>query len=123
MAPDLSRLLRQITFALMALAALATEVAAEETRSVERSLGLAAIWVGLAIAISFFVQIPNDNRRVPSRTVLFVLLVLAAAPFLIEKMLRSWFATGYPLEVQMVFALRNMGLGLAAFGCWSLCQR
>jgi hypothetical protein len=51
------------------------------------------------------------------------LLLLTAAPFFIEPLRRRWTGDGYPLELQMVFGLRNLGLGLAACAVWPLCLR
>ena len=123
MAHDFSRLVRRATFGLLVLAAAATEIAAVETRPVLSSLGLAAVWVGLAAILGLFARPPKDERRVPPRYVLLLLLLLGAAPFIVEPLRRQWTCDGYPVELQMVFALRNLGLGLAAFAVWPLCLR
>jgi protein-glutamine gamma-glutamyltransferase len=123
MAPELSRFIRQVTFALLALAATATEIAAVDTRSVWTRLGLATVWVGLAAGLGWLIRAPRDGRRVPPRWVLLLLLVLAAAPFFLEPLRRRWTGDGYPLELRLVFALRNLGLGLAACASWLLCLR
>jgi protein-glutamine gamma-glutamyltransferase len=123
MAPELSRLIRRVTFALLVLASAATEVAARDGRSVGTSLGLAAVWVGLAVGLGCAVPAPKDGSRVPPRFVLLILVGLLAAPFLVEPLRREWLGEGYPLELQMIFALRNLGLGLAACAAWVLCLR
>lgn len=123
MAPEMSGLVRRLTFGLLVLAAAATEVAAVDTRPVPASLGLAAVWVGIAALCGWLVPAPADSRRVPPWSVFFVLLLLAVAPFLVEPLLRWWTSEGNPLELQMVYALRNLGLGLAAFAVWPLCLR
>src|SRR5207302_7491141 len=86
MAPEPPRLVRRATFAMLALAAAATEVAAAETRPVPASLGLAALWVGLAAGLGRLVPAPRDARAAPPRLVLVLLLALAAAPFLAEPL-------------------------------------
>jgi transglutaminase-like putative cysteine protease len=123
MVPEMSRVIRRATFALLVLASAATEVAAADARPVWQSLGLAAVWVALAAALGRLVPAPKDPSRVPPRFVLFLLLGLAAAPFVVEPLRRDWTGEGYPLELQMVFALRNVGLGLAACSAWVLCLR
>jgi hypothetical protein len=123
MAPELSRLVRQFTFALLLLAAAAAEVAAEDARSVPASVGTAVVWVGLAALLARLVPVPTEGRRSPPRLVFLILLALTAAPFFVEPLRREWAGEGYPLELQMVFALRNLGLGLAACAGWLLCLR
>jgi protein-glutamine gamma-glutamyltransferase len=123
MAPELTRLVRRFTFALLVLAAAATEVAAVDSRSVLTSTAMAVFWVGLAALMGWLVPLPPDGRRTPPRFVFVILLALAAAPFAVEPLRRGWTGEGYPLELQMVFALRNLGLGLAAFSVWLLCLR
>jgi len=113
MAPELSRLVRRVTFALLALSAAAVEVAAFDTRPVAVSVGIAAAWVAVALVLGWLVRSPVDPRRRPPSWVLVLLLALAAAPFALEN----------ARELQMVFGLRNIGLGLAACGGWLLCQR
>ena len=123
MAPELSRFIRQSTFALLVPAAAATEIAAVDTRPVWTSIGPAVVWIGLAAVLGWLVPLPPDGRRSPPRFVFVLLLALTAAPFLIEPLRRRWIGTGYPLELQMAFALRNLGLGLAACAAWVLCLR
>jgi hypothetical protein len=123
MAPEPSRLVRQFTFALLMLAAAATEVAAVDTRPVLASVGTAVVWVGLAAFLGWAVPLPADGRRTPPRFVFLILLGLSVAPFVVEPLRRAWTGEGYPLELQMVFVLRNLGLGLAAFAAWLLCLR
>jgi protein-glutamine gamma-glutamyltransferase len=83
MAPELSRGVRLLTFSLLALAAAATEIAAAETRAVSESLGLAALWVGIAAALGRLAPRPDDGRRVPPWHVLLCLMLLAGAPFFV----------------------------------------
>ncbi|MBO0697044.1 MAG: transglutaminase domain-containing protein [Zavarzinella sp.] len=123
MAPEMPRVVRRVTFLLLALSAGAVEVAAVDTRALRESLGLAAAWVVIAGGVGRFVPVPADPRRKPPLWVFLLLLALAAAPFAVEPLRRKWTGDGYPLELQMVFGLRNVGLGLAACGGWFLCMR
>ncbi|MCI0459484.1 MAG: transglutaminase-like domain-containing protein [Gemmataceae bacterium] len=123
MVPERSRLIRQTTLALLVLASTATELAAVESRPLVASLGLATLWAGLAAVLSGVIPLPKGGNGIPPRYVLLLLLGLIAAPFLVEPFTREWTGEGYPLELQMVFALRNLGLGLAACALWPLCLR
>jgi hypothetical protein len=123
MVPDFSKLVRRTTFVLLALSAAAVEVAADDGRSAPRSLGLAAVWVGVAAALARLVPTPPDPRLAPPKWVLLLLVALAAVPFASEPLRRGWADDGYPLEVQMVCGLRNVGLGLTACAGWLLCLR
>lgn len=123
MAPDAARPLRRATFALLALSAMAVEVAAVDTRPVLQSLGLASAWVAVAAALARLVPLPGDARRKPPGWVFLVVLALMFAPFAAEPLVRKWTGGGYPLELQMVCGLRNAGLGLAACAGWVLCLR
>ena len=53
MAPELSRLIRGVTFALLVLASTATEIAAVDTRPVAVSLALAWLWIALAAGLGW----------------------------------------------------------------------
>jgi hypothetical protein len=114
-------LVRRAAFVLVALASAATEIAAVDTRPVTTSLGMAAGWIAVAALLGWRVRPPADGRRTPPRSVVVVLLLLAAAPFVVEPFRRGWMGEGYPLELRMVFALRNLALGLAAFSVWHTC--
>lgn len=127
MAPEISRALQRVTFVLLALAVLAVEVAAVDTRPVGQSFGLAAGWI-VAAAVLARVRGPADLSRQadwhkPPGWVYLLVLALAAAPFAVEPLRRAVTGDGYPLELQMVFGLRNVGLGLAACAGWVLCLR
>ncbi len=52
-----------------------------------------------------------------------ILLGLTVVPLLFEPIRRSWLNEGYTLELQLLFGLRNLGLGLAACSAWLLCVR
>jgi protein-glutamine gamma-glutamyltransferase len=123
MAPELSKLVRRATFVLLALAAIAVEVAARDGRAVGQSLAMALAWVIVAALVARFVPTPADPRMKPPMWVFLLLLALAAAPFAVEPLRRAWTGDGHPLEIQMVCGLRNVGLGLAACAGWLLCLR
>lgn len=123
MAPELSRVVQRVAFLLLALSAAAVEVAAIDTRPLGASLGLASVWVAVAAVVGRFIPSPTDPNRPPLKWVFLLLVGLVAAPFVVEPLRRNWTGDGYPLELQMVFGLRNVGLGLAACGGWFLCLR
>ena len=123
MAPDLARLVRRVTFALLAIAAVAVEIAAVDVRAVFQSIGLASCWVGVALVLTWFIPVPADPREKPPRSIFLLMLALAVSPFVVEPFRRSLTGEGSAFELQMVFALRNVGLGLAACGGWLLCTR
>ncbi len=58
MAPELSRLIRRVTFALVLLAALAIEVAIHDGRWM-MGLGVTALWVAIAVGLGWFVPVPE----------------------------------------------------------------
>ncbi len=123
MAPEIRPLVSRVTFVLMTLAALAAEVAADDQRPALESIGLALIWIVPVWLASWFVRPPADPTSKPPMWLTGVLLLLAAAPFLLEPYRRDWFGIGYPLEIQLVLVLRNLGLGLALASGWLLCLR
>ena len=123
MVPEQTRLVYRTTFGLLLLAALAVEVAAHDGREVWHSLALAGAWIAVAAIVARLLPVPADPRRLPPSWVLGLLVVLALAPFVTEPLRREWTGDGYPLELQMVCALRNIGLGLAACAGWLFCLR
>ncbi len=123
MAPDVSRVVRGVTFALLAIAALAVEVAAADTRPVLHSFARAAVWVGVAGLLAWRLPVPAQPRQRPPWWVTGVVLTLALAPLAVEPFRRSHWSEGYPFELQMVMGLRNAGLALAACSGWLLCLR
>jgi len=123
MVPEMSRLVRRVAFLLVILSAAAVEIAAIDTRPVAASLGMASVGIALAVVSGWFVRVPTDPRSHPPKWVFVILFALAAAPFAVEPLRRDWTGDGYPFELQMVFGLRNVGLGLAAAGGWFLCLR
>ena len=123
MVPDLSRLVRRVTIGLLACAAAATEVAADDTRPLAQNLGMAMVWVAVAASLSWLVPVPGAGRRTPPRFISFLLVALMTAPFVVESIRHARGGDRLPLEIQMVLALRNLGLGLAALAAWKLCLR
>jgi protein-glutamine gamma-glutamyltransferase len=118
-----SPIMRRVTFCLVALSAFAVEVAADDLRPVMASLGLASIWIGISVFLNFLIPLPSNPRKAPPNWMFGVMLALATAPFIIETIRRSLTAYGSPLELQMVYGLRNVGLGLAVLGGWVLYLR
>ncbi len=123
MAPDPSKAVSRITFLLVILAAMAVEIAAVDTRPIIESLALALGWCALATVAAFFVPLPSKPNQPPGRLVFLLLVGLTVVPFAGEPLRREWTGDGYPLELQMVFALRNVGLGLAVCSGWAICLR
>ncbi|MCS6852604.1 MAG: transglutaminase-like domain-containing protein [Gemmataceae bacterium] len=123
MVPEDSPAVRRLTFAMLALAAWGVEIAAVDTRPTLISLGLASVWVVLAALVAWRLPRPADPHRRPPIWVHLLILVLGVAPFIVDPLQQRWLGDGYALELQMVLALRNMGLGLAACAGWVLCLR
>jgi hypothetical protein len=120
---ELSRLVRRTTFGLVALGAIATEIAAEEMRPVVVSSFIALAWMTVALLLGLVVKPIRTAMDKPPKTVFLLLLALTIAPFLVEPIRRVLAGTGYPQELIMLFGLRNLSLGLAAFAVWPLCLR
>lgn len=123
MAPEVSKIVRRITFVLVALATIATEIAADEQRPLLRSIGIGSIGIAIAFVLNWLVPFPEDPKRKPPLWLTVLVLLAAGAPFLIEPFRRDWFNDGNPLELQMVYGLRNVALALVVFSGWLLCLR
>lgn len=123
MVPDRPQSMQRVTFLLMAIATGAVEITAGDSRSLSENLGLAAIWVALAISFEWMVPRPRNPQDQPPQWVFFLLVGLATLPFVWEPLRRSLTGNGYPPELQMVLGLRNIGLGLVACGGWRVCMR
>ncbi len=123
MVPEMSRTVRRVAFLLVVLSAMATEIAAIDTRPVAASLGMASVGIVVAILAGWFLRVPTDARSHPPKWVFLILFGLATAPFGIEPLRREWSGDGNAFELQMVFGLRNVGLGLAVCSGWFLCLR
>jgi len=67
--------------------------------------------------------VSSSSCRALPRWVTGVLCLLLIGPVLMEPLLRSWTGQGLPLELQMVYGLRNFGIGLAALAAWPLYLR
>ena len=123
MAPDTNRAARIATFLLAFVAYATSEVAAHST-GVPGLFGI-AFGVGLFTAaglLSAFGPKPAGKAGLPGR----VQLLLAAGlglPLVAEPALRAWTADGSPLELQLIFGLRALGVLLAGLGAWAKCRR
>jgi transglutaminase-like putative cysteine protease len=120
-AGDLSRMIRVVAFALLAVASVAVEIAANDRRPFLASAGLASLWIGAAALAGRFIPRPADPFSKPPTWLILPVLGLAASPYVIEPIRRQLTGDGYPTELLMVFSLRAIGLGLAACGGWILC--
>jgi hypothetical protein len=120
---DLKRPLRHLTFLLMALAAMAMEIAAQDQRPVLQSLALASGWIGLGLLAYWVIPRPAHPSEKPNKWIVLFITLLFFSPFGIEPWRREYLGDGYPLELQMVCGLRNAGLGLAACAGWFHCLK
>ncbi len=122
MAPEIARTIRHVTFALLALAAFAVEVAAVDTRPLMESLGLAIGWIVAAAVLAFHAPAGRSIlqaaavggwRRCGSRV----------------SSVRGRTATSrmdrrrLPARTSNGFRPGNVGLALAACAGWVLCLR
>lgn len=123
MAPEAGSMVGRVTFLLVGLAATGVEMAAHPTRPVWEGVVWAGFWIGLAWALGRAVGGGSRSRGVNSRRIGLILAALFAAPFFLEPV-RFWLGgEGFPLELQLLLGLRNLGLGLATCSYLPLCQR
>jgi transglutaminase-like putative cysteine protease len=118
MAPD--RAARIATFALMAVAYAACEVAAYPDGQ-PRPFGVACGVVVLAVAIAVSYLAPPPSARL-SRSWQAALVGVFLLPLLAEPVVRNWTGDGLPLELQLVNGLRLVGLLLCGLGVWPRCR-
>jgi len=124
MAPESDRPARWATFALMAVAYAACEVASDTTGSMKAfGIGFGVGLLALALLSNFLIPRPTAQRQKPPILVVAILAGLLILPILAEPVLRRVTDTGQPLELQMVNGLRNVGLALAAASVWPICRR
>ncbi|MGL4423518.1 MAG: hypothetical protein ACRCZF_22870, partial [Gemmataceae bacterium] len=114
MVPNQTAIVRRLTFALVLLAAVAFEIAAEDERPVWESVGLACGWIAPALIGSIFLKTRSTtSHRLPLWLSLLAVIV-ALGPLLVEPLRREWTGNGYPLEIQLVSGFRNLSLLFAA---------
>jgi protein-glutamine gamma-glutamyltransferase len=118
-----SPLIRRMVFGLVAIASVATEISAAEYRAVATSVGVAPAWIAAALALAWLARRAPATTKAPPRYLRLLLFLFAITPFVMEPFRRRWTGEGHPLELQAVFAFRNLGLGLAALGRWPLYLR
>jgi len=118
MAPDPDRPARRATFVLLALAYAACEVAAyPDGRPRPFGVGFGLALFSLAVVVSYLLPGPGGRAR-PPRLLTAALAAVLVLPVLIEPVLRTLTDSGFPLELQLVNGLRNLGLALAAAAAW-----
>lgn len=123
MVPELGKMIRRVTFLLLCLSAAAVELAADHTRPSWQALVWSLGWIFAAAGLGVWATRGIQDNQTLSRRAGRVLTVLFIAPFTLE-LPRHWLGLdGYPLELQLLMALRNVGLGLAAFSAVPLCMR
>ncbi len=123
------RSLATLTFVLVGIACVATEIAAADSDEqplgeLMPQLGLVAVWIGLA-AVTFRLtrqRMIRADQRLPWPYAL-ALAVVFFAPLAVEPYSRSWFDFGRPLEMQLIIGFRNLALGFAALSAGLLGRR
>jgi len=135
MALDFSLMLQRITILMMCLASAAVELAATDACNPWESIGWAGLWTVVTFAAAHVLDRSNRtfrNRthgsacsgdRIPPWQVSVGLTIGAIFPLFLEPLRRSIGGGGLPLELILIFGLRNLGLSLAACGRWDLCLR
>ena len=123
MVPELGKMVRRVTFLLLCLAAAAVEMAADHTRPSWQAMAWALGWMAAAAGLGILATRGIRESQTLSKRAGPVLAILFIAPFLLEFLRPLFGLEGYPLELQLLMALRNVGLGLAAFSAVPLCMR
>jgi hypothetical protein len=122
MAPDPTRPARAATFALVATAYAACEVASVPSGvPTAFGVGVGVVALVVAVAASSLLRPQRPNER-PGWKASTLLALLLAAPLLVEPLVRAALGVGLPLELQLVNGLRMLGFGLAAAGGWPRCR-
>ncbi|MEM4360246.1 MAG: transglutaminase-like domain-containing protein [Candidatus Bilamarchaeaceae archaeon] len=123
MAHDSSRMQRCITYLLLALASIGVDLAVNDVQVIIIPMLLSTAWILMALFMNLILSTPVNPHKSPPFKAIIMVLVFFMAPFCLEPLCRKLFSIGYPLEVQMVFGLRNAGLALAACSGWLVCMR
>jgi transglutaminase-like putative cysteine protease len=123
MVPEMRKMVGRVTFLLLCLATAAVEMAADHNRPAWQAVVWASGWVALAAVLGKWASSGRRDNTGKALLAGRVLSGLLIAPFVLEYF-RPWMGhEGYPLELQLLFGLRNLGLGLAAFSVIPLCMR
>ncbi len=117
MAPEnrTGRLIRGVALAMTALATALIELAiAEPERPALVSLAWAAGLMAPVLAVAWR-RTRGGSKGETSPIAVLVLVAVFALPFAIDAGRAAWFGRGRMLEILLLAATRNLGLGLAAF--------
>lgn len=114
---------RRAGFVLMAIASIACEIAAEDTRDIWHSVALASGWIFAAFVLCLFARRPADPLGKPPIWVMGMLVLALAAPMIVEPIQRNWTGGGSAMELLMVYCLRSLGLSLVVCGGWNRLHR
>lgn len=118
-----SGVLQGATLVLMGVSAFSVEVAAQDGRWQALPLvGAIAGIIASGVVLGLMPR-PADPQRTPPVWVFLLLAGLTLLPMGLEPWRRRWTQEGFALELQMVFGLRNLGLGLAACSRWAVCLK
>lgn len=123
MAPERSLLAWRLTFLMMALSTTGVELASTDSRFPWQSLAWSALWMGCALLGSRLAPLPDSPKAIPPLGITVSLGLFSLCPFLLEPIRRYATGDGFPLEIQILFSLRNLGLALAACSSWLFCMR
>ena len=128
MVRDSKRALIALTFLLVSIASVSTEIAASPDHmplsELAPRLGIVLLWilfagVGYRLTRSW---VSRSGEKLPWPCVV-ILVALFIAPPATESLTREWFGFGRPLEMQLVIGLRNLTLGFVALSAASLALR
>lgn len=123
MAPDFAPLVRKNALFLAVISAYSVELAATDSSNPLLSLLWVSLWGTIAWVIFCLVPAPISPKNNPSLKVTFLLILSAMVPLVFEPVRRFWLGNGYPLEIVVIFSLRNLCLACGACSGWNLFMR